>query len=1247
MSQTPIAVRVEELRTAVSTADPTAYLIEARVMRRLLRKQSKHPSLAVVLPHGDAQVVPAEDVLSTVLPDELGLKQTQHLAGDMILIQLPSADQLEHWPDEDIKLLLWRRLFHASLDRELKYLRASENLAFVQSQIDSLGQVEFDEAHHVLRNELRLLHPDSRVEAFAEWVAHYLEFRVFDPGRIESWFPSVQQIERFDEKMRLGLAVEEILAKTKIAGAASIETQSREAQDETVLKNTQKGWSIELAQGTSERKYLWYMRRRDRSTERGNTVRAITSTLRAARCAPSRNKRAKAESTSDADLRLLVKRLRESIGFPTSDNDEWHSVLKALAKNAIQGFWNSEKRLLYDLQKVCLDKERVSYRVDLLRWVTTIGAKPLRRPLYNLQEVQMAKHLASATARLVHVRLSGVEREKLTHLLEQASHQADQQMRLRIREPLRRTLLEVGMSPSSFPEQVAMDKLVEDALDCISERGYISMGYFRDAVSKNDLKLPDLQGLREAWSGDRLLKADDRLDQVLDGVYRRGDFYLRWIQMISAAFFGTSKGRFATLFLIIPFGGALVLIESIRHIWHKIQSWTGSHADHNHDSTDSNGNSAASQATAETPAGEFHAGSPDAIGLGLPPSIQPDASDGVDADASETAQAASNAVWPSMERFGLLDNEAKDEKVLVPPKTADQAVDQIVTNQLSIIPMVILLGFFLMALIHLPKFRIGIWKMLRWFGQILYALCIRLPQKLLPWDWLQFALEHPWTQSAWVYILKPAMIVLALEWIFPRSWWASSMQPLRICAEGLFCSALLNSRIGRDVQELLFEAIGGLWNLVRLRWFVIAIDWIVEFFRNMLQAVERFLYAVDEWLRFHSQENLVSLVAKAVLGFFWSVISFLIRIYINLLIEPTLHPVKHFPVVTVAHKIFLPVLLILAVNMEALLSNYMNKALAMSITWFNIVFLPGFFGFAVWELKENWRLFRQNRWQNLGAIPVGSHGETIERLLRPGFHSGTLPKLFRRIRRLENESASVKRFTKRRSSLKKLHHVTEYVHRFVERELLALVNQSLGAAQTALVCTEIKASTNSLSIFVEPKVAGRSTKATEPLELVIQEQSGWVVAWTRQTGWLDQATARTQKAFDLALLGFLRKCGVFLVREQVDEQFAKGRPYDVQDHGLVVWSDTTFNEECFVKLDGPHVTSYRTNELAKKLGLSEVPDRRWIFAASETTWAQWEKDWEDLLNEERTNSTQPRSAIAPVECPTIEVSTKPSRQERE
>jgi len=72
--------------------------------------------------------------------------------------------------------------------------------------------------------------------------------------------------------------------------------------------------------------------------------------------------------------------------------------------------------------------------------------------------------------------------------------------------------------------------------------------------------------------------------------------------------------------------------------------------------------------------------------------------------------------------------------------------------------------------------------------------------------------------------------------------------------------------------------------------------------------MERGLYAVDEWLRFRSGETRLSLIARAVLGVGWFLLTYLIRLFINLLVEPTFTPIKHFPVVTVAAKLILPVL---------------------------------------------------------------------------------------------------------------------------------------------------------------------------------------------------------------------------------------------------------------------------------------------------------------------------------------------------
>ena len=66
--------------------------------------------------------------------------------------------------------------------------------------------------------------------------------------------------------------------------------------------------------------------------------------------------------------------------------------------------------------------------------------------------------------------------------------------------------------------------------------------------------------------------------------------------------------------------------------------------------------------------------------------------------------------------------------------------------------------------------------------------------------------------------------------------------------------------------------------------------------------------------------------------------------------------------------------------------------------------MPGIFGFLVWEFRENWRLYAANRPKGLRPVPLGPHGETMPRLLRPGFHSGTLPKRFAKLRRAERRA---------------------------------------------------------------------------------------------------------------------------------------------------------------------------------------------------------------------------------------------------
>jgi len=1191
---------IQALRTALSAADRTAFLVEARVIRRLIRERYGVANVVVALPHTHCQVVSEEDIRKFAHPDELGLNSFDLLPRECLLICEPESGELDHWPLQELKQLVWRRLFHATLDREFQNENRASDLIALRKSIAVFGQVEFDEAHYVLRTELHLTVPNSREEAWRELAAVYFEMRHFEPDLLPIWFPSLRDSEPVQTLLAHGLDIERVFRETRLEGAPSPELISHAALDEDRLLTTRRNWSLAIGVSQSDQGYQRQLRMRDRANERGNTVYAITCAIRATQRANTEGKHLAAEKKARDDVRTLVNRLRNAIAFAKQDKEEWHSALWELTKNSVHGFWNAEKRLLYDLQKVCLDHERVTFKVDLVKWVVSRGKRPLKRPLKSLREVAMAKHLASAASRLTHVRLSGNDRKNLTELIEHAAELAEKQMRERMRPVLAETLVSVQLLPSSVPEQVASEKLVEESLDCIAERGYLTMGYLRDAISRNDLKLPDIQELREVWHGDQLLRADDQLDLALDGVYRRGEFYLRWLQVVSSFFFGTRIGRFVTMYVIIPFGGAVVIVEGTLHIVHMFQPRT-QHAEalpsHALEETAKNTNTELANTdkgiTDKAIAGKANSDDRD---------TEPKLRSTTPSDMAVGEQPKEVEVNDETEATMLQGDTLAI--VSVPPKTTDEVARQILSRQTPTFSLVLILGLLLMALIHMPvfrKFSLGlVFKALRLVRTILFEtplLLLKLPILLSIWTAPPFVRLRR-------FVIGPVVLAIFLGRLLPWlcnlklfDWWLVGVVAISL-------SVLLNSRIGRDAQELTRDWVEKSLHQLQARFVFAFIGWVFDFFRLLMSTLERVLYAVDEWLRFHSDENLLVVLAKAILGVVWSFVSFLIRIYVNLLIEPTFHPVKHFPVVTVAHKIFLPALIMLEGNMVHFLSQYMGTPLARSITWFNMLFLPGFFGFVVWELKGNWRLYLANRTNRLMPVPVGSHGETIARLLRPGFHSGTLPKIFRKLRRLERQDSSLSRFTSRRSTREQLHHVERAIQSFVDRELISLLKKCDAWRELPIQCTHIEAASNSFCIKLQCDAHRDS-----PLQIRLQEQSGWIVASVSQLGWLQLVNADQRMSFENALDGFYRKCGVDLVREKLEANVTKNHPYDIDLAGLIVWPSNRFEVEIVMDLNSEGKIMPQPAVEAEKAGFEPIDREKVLYSATGTEWKNWEGTW--------------------------------------
>ncbi|MHC5544340.1 hypothetical protein ACYOEI_39430, partial [Singulisphaera rosea] len=258
----------------------------------------------------------------------------------------------------------------------------------------------------------------------------------------------------------------------------------------------------------------------------------------------------------------------------------------------------------------------------------------------------------------------------------------------------------------------------------------------------------------------------------------------------------------------------------------------------------------------------------------------------------------------------------------------------------------------------------------------------------------------------------------------------------------LATNLLINSRTGQIVEEILVDEAVRTWRQLFQDLIPGLFRLVMATFDAILESVDRLLYAGDEWLRFRKGQTRLTLAVKVFLGAIWSCIAYLVRIYVNLLIEPQVNPIKHFPVVTVSHKVILPFSPHLARIFAAPLLPF-GRVVAEFVAWPTVLLFPGVFGFLVWELKANWRLYEANRHEFLGKLIVGTHGETVGRLLRPGFHSGTLPKLFAKLRKSERRRLREGRGERAvLKQLEALHHVTHALERFVERDFLALVHRS-------------------------------------------------------------------------------------------------------------------------------------------------------------------------------------------------------------
>src|SRR5262245_41016953 len=283
-------------------------------------------------------------------------------------------------------------------------------------------------------------------------------------------------------------------------------------------------------------------------------------------------------------------------------------------------------------------------------------------------------------------------------------------------------------------------------------------------------------------------------------------------------------------------------------------------------------------------------------------------------------------------------------------------------------------------------------------------------------------------------------------------------------------------------------------------------------FKSVVEVIDRMLYTVDEWLRFRAGQSQATYVWKLIASTLWFVVSYVVRLYVNVFIEQTTNPIKHFPVVTVAHQIMSPFIIVLFKAMKGFFESYMNHALADALAGIHVFLFPGIFGFLAWELKENWRLYKPNQPETLRPDVVGHHGETVRGLLRLGFHSGTVPKLYRKLRRAERKPDG----SAARRPREALHHVAESVRHFTEREFLYVLQLSRSWGGIPVRVGDVRLGCTSIQVeLLAPDEKYNSAR------IELEERPDVLTSCVHRQDWLNNTSPTSGRAFAVALAGWL------------------------------------------------------------------------------------------------------------------------------
>ena len=243
-------------------------------------------------------------------------------------------------------------------------------------------------------------------------------------------------------------------------------------------------------------------------------------------------------------------------------------------------------------------------------------------------------------------------------------------------------------------------------------------------------------------------------------------------------------------------------------------------------------------------------------------------------------------------------------------------------------------------------------------------------------------------------------------------------------------------------------------------------------------------------------------------------------------------------------------------------------------------------------------------------MAIGTHGETIPQLLKIGFHSGTIPKLFMKLRKAEQDAVTRSDWRKARTLRLDLQTIKERLARFIERDLLIPMQQNNKSFIRPLRVSEISLGINR----IEAEMTGMDDNGYASFKISLELIDGMLMGSVSKPGGTLALNEQQNRCLSLGIAGLYKFAGIEISKEQISSNLPSWvTDWKIYEGNLVLFSEKQSTILVPIK-NGETQPRLQINRSENSCNLETLDFERLLFSRQPLTWQDWSDGWDRSAN---------------------------------